>query len=147
MSTETTKKLHPDWPEADLGANSWDLPAPVDELESALDGGDFGTATGPSHPADPVALTDIARVVRYAVSWHGEGDQTGPEFSSGTELDLALVAELVDGRWISIVAWNDYTGWGCQDGSDVRVGDTEQQVVEFGLDESSRQRLGYEAAS
>jgi hypothetical protein len=53
------------------------------------------------------------------------------------------VGRLNDGRWFAVEAWNDYTGWGCQDSADVLAGATEEYVVYQGLGVDARKRLGY----
>lgn len=136
-----TRTLHPDWPPFEVGVGRWVLPAPTDDLAYALGGGTYGTAESLSKPADVITLGQVERVIRYDVSYHG-AEWTAPD-SGGSELDMVLVAELTDGRWISVEAWNDYTGWGCQDGSEVRVGATEDDVVWHGLTQEGRRRLGY----
>lgn len=46
-------------------------------------------------------------------------------------------------HYASFRAWNDYTGWGCQDGVDFHVG-TFQDVLRWGLGDQERRLLGYE---
>ena|SRR2546421_8420577 len=130
------------------GAHS---PWPHDELE-----GDFTHAVCGAHgenpdtrlvglgaPAmDPLRIDDIAETVRFHVRFNGSDWQPGD--GAGTELELVAVLRLLDGRWASVEAWNDYTGWGCQDGSDVRIGDSEEQVIRHGLSAEGRRALGYE---
>jgi hypothetical protein len=143
----TRRRLHPDWPEADLSLRSYHLPAPVYDLAETLERSNPMLATAPATSAgEALHILDIKRVVRYHISYHGAEWLPGNDVSepyAGTELDMNLTAELMDGRWISVQSWNDYTGWGCQDGSEVRIGDSESQVVEFGLDNNGRKVLGY----
>lgn len=55
-------------------------------------------------------------------SW---GDTNGSsKESSGSELSFGAVLKLKDGRFAYVTGWNDYTGWGCQDGTEVRYADT-----------------------
>lgn len=89
----------------------------------------------------PVEFADVVDVTRYKVSYN-DGDWK-PGDPTGSEMSMTLVARLTDGRWLSIEAWNDYTGWGCQDGSDVRVAATEDQLVKHGLTNAGRLALGY----
>ena len=138
------RQLHPDWPPFDTAAKSYNLPEPVSDLQYALsEYPTWGTATAPSEKTEGFQIAEVERVVRYHVSYHSEV-WTPTNDAGGTELSLYVVGQLIDGRWFSVVAWNDYTGWGCQDGSDVRIGDTEEQVVAFGLDQEGRRLLGYE---
>lgn len=139
----TLKKIHRDWPEFDTAKESFDLPEPVGDLAYALEERPrVATATAPSVPTEGFQLAEIAHIERYYVQYHGS--VWTPESSDGgTELTMHLVGQLVDGRWFSVDAWNDYTGWGCQDSSDVRIGETEAQVVEFGLDKAACKLLGY----
>jgi hypothetical protein len=135
------RQLHPDWAAGDVSAYSWDMPEPMGDLYYALDENLVQTAAFPSvRVPEKICLAEVDEVVRYHVSYHGEA---WPVATGSTELQMYIVGKLVDGRWFSVVAWNDYTGWGCQDGSEIRVGYTEEQVVEFGLDEQGRKLLGY----
>jgi hypothetical protein len=144
-------KLHPDWPEAELpaedGGGYYALPVPIHDLAEALTGkhGDHKSATPiPGPVAQQIRIGQVTQVVRYYVAHNGE--VWTPASSGGTELELIVVGRDSLGRWFSVEAGNDYTGWGCQDGSDVRIGATEDQVVKFGLTESGRERLGYPKA-
>lgn len=125
-------------------------PWPHDDLRSdfqyALDAWGGTRSIGvPGEPLPHLTEGDVAEVVRWYVSYHGY-DRWQPGDDTGTELTLAAVLRLHDGRWASVVAWNDYTGWGCQDGADIRIGATVDEVVAQGLDQESRVLLGYEAA-
>ncbi len=59
-------------------------------------------------------------VKRVAAAW-GE---------SGTcaEWDGGFLIELNDGRWAYVSGWCDTTGWGCQDGTDVKWFDAEPKL-------------------
>lgn len=159
----TVRQLHPDWPPTETAHEPYRIDGPAGDLAYAVDysGADFGTATGPSQRAEPFVLAEIARVARYRIAYnetyYGWDEQAPPDAENtslwrpdnqvdGSELDMVLVGQLFDGRWFSLVAGNDYTGWGCAgDSADFRIGDTEAQVVEFGLDQAGRRALGYEA--
>lgn len=91
---------------------------------------------------EPLIVQEIAEVVRWYVSYHGEG-KWQPGMDVGTELTLYAVLRLTSGQWAAVVAGNDYTGWGCQDHAEVRVGETEDDVVKHGLDSEGRALLGY----
>lgn len=111
----------------------------VYDWQEALSSAEIGTVGFPPQPVEALSMSDIARVDAYAVDAN-EG---------GTELELYAVLELVDGRWAALEAWNDYTGWGCQDGSSIRVGKDRDAVIRFGLTDEGRRALGLldEAAS
>lgn len=87
----------------------------------------------------PIEPADIAEALRYSISYHGTEWTSG---ETGTELNLYAVLRLKDGRWASLEAWNDYTGWGCQDGATVRIGATREAVTRFGLTDAGRRALG-----
>lgn len=141
----STRKLHEDWPEYELGAASYDIKAPICDLIDALEAAPHLTTGVPSERVDSITIGQIDEVVRYAVSYHSS--EWKPGDGGGTELDLAVVARLHDGRWVSVEGWNDYTGWGCQDGAYVRVSATEDDVVWHGLSAEARRRLGYDASA
>lgn len=58
-----------------------------------------------------------------------------------TEIDLRLVVEHNNGWWY-IAAWNDYTGWGCQDGVTCRWAWDLDSLIQFGLEREDRERWG-----
>jgi hypothetical protein len=136
MPDPVSRILHPDLPPLVGGLKSWDLPVPLDDFASALE--------SPSiQPADAggISLDMVKTVERYSVNYHGADWKPGD--TGGTELGLFAVGTLMDGRWFSVEAWNDYTGWGCQDGSDVYIGATEADVVANGVTNDGRSALGY----
>ena len=55
--------------------------------------------------------------------------------------DWVGVFELTDGRFVSISAGCDYTGWDCQAGGSSQVAATEQDIIRFGLTDDERERL------
>jgi hypothetical protein len=63
-----------------------------------------------------------------------------------TEVDLRIV---FDTLWQSdfwyVAAWNDYTGWGCQDGVTFRWAPNLETLIRFGLEASDRDRWGLNA--
>lgn len=63
-----------------------------------------------------------------------EGEYEGPPW-------VALV-ELWDGRFATVTAGCDYTGWDCQAGGWALVAASLEEAVRFGLDEVARERLG-----
>ena len=135
-------KLHPNWPGYNTAKARWDNEGPTAEIASALDDyPEFVTAQVPQAKADPIALDDIDSVLTY----HLESNQEvwAPGESIGTELKMLLLGKLKDGRWFTLSAWNDYTGWGCQSGATFTIGDTLEAVSAYGLDERERNLLGY----
>lgn len=58
------------------------------------------------------------------------------------------VGTLTDGRWFSLTAWCDYTGWGCQDGGEhyvdaTRDGALKQLTIEEQVDLEQRGADGW----
>lgn len=136
--------LHPDWVLRE-GQSEYD--SPEFDFRYALD-------HFPAYTAEPipelltesqcVTSDDVARVDAYFVSYYSN-EPWKPGDERGTELKLVAIAELKDGRWLSVEGWNDYTGWGCGEASDVRVGATRLQVIHYGLTLDARARLGLTA--
>lgn len=52
-----------------------------------------------------------------------------------------MVGRLKDGRWFSIHAGCDYTGWGCQEGGASYVAETKEAILAYGLTLDERVRL------
>lgn len=128
------RQIHPDWPEVPDGSTeTWLLPDPL---------GDFASTLEAARGTDDVTLADVALIHRYRIS-SNDGLWAPGSGSIGTELELSVVGRLVDGRWFAAEGWNDYTGWGCQDGADLLVGATEDEVVYDGLSKEARGLLGY----
>jgi hypothetical protein len=124
----------------------------ADDFRTAIgDHGSYGhaviyEAALPDRPkVDRICTHDVAEVTDWFVSYHSGGRYVVGSGDTGTELELFAILRLHDGRWASVSAWNDYTGWGCQDGSNVAIGDSREQVITFGLDEEGRRKLGLEA--
>lgn len=104
--------LHPDW----TGDS------PLYDFKEALSVARQYAATIPaSEIGRRITLNDVLRVVKYEASY--SGDKWKPGDYTGTELDLRVLFRLKDGRWGLLTGWNDYTGWGCQDGADLKVGE------------------------
>lgn len=133
----TERKRHP-WPHEEL----------ADDFTRAVCGGEWSSSpttmrVGVDGKAElPLTLFEISEVVKWHISYHGQ--DWAPGDSVGTELSLHAVLKLRNGQWASVVAGNDYTGWGCQDFADVRIGDSEEEVARLGLDAGGRAALGYE---
>lgn len=49
--------------------------------------------------------------------------------------------ELTGGRWAGVEAWNDTTGWGCQDGVEWGIAADREAAWLFGLSEEGRRAL------
>lgn len=127
----TRMRLHPDFPETpEKGTRSWDIDTPLDDIEQALQ------ASGGK--AD---VWDLAEVTDYSVSYHGT-EWTPQNNAAGSELSLYVIARLKDGRWLGLEGWNDYTGWGCQDGADAYFGTSREDVIANGITNDGRSALG-----
>ncbi|MEU4804380.1 hypothetical protein [Actinosynnema sp. NPDC023587] len=133
------RKSHP-WPHDDV----------ANDFRNAVCGDGYGS---PDTRMIGLAAPETARISEYEVDdvvhWQAtyhSGSPWKPGDDTGSELLLHAVLRLRTGQWVSVEAWNDYTGWGCQDGSVVRIGDTEDEVVWRGLSDDGRRALGYAAA-
>lgn len=80
----------------------------------------------------PTDLPEIERIIECWFTSNESGDNAGP---IGTELQVYAVLRFKDGRWGYLEAWNDYTGWGCQDGVEWNVADTAEQLRPLITDE------------
>jgi hypothetical protein len=91
--------------------------------------------TGSSESGSSAAFDrkDVAEVVASEV-----GENDGDEW--------IMVGRLEDGRWFSIMAGCDYTGWGCQESGRSYVAATREAIEAFGLSLEERQRLGLAGA-
>lgn len=49
---------------------------------------------------------------------------------------------LKDGRWFCLSAGCDYTGWDCLAGGEAAVGRIRAEVIQYGMTDGDRQRLG-----
>ncbi len=63
-----------------------------------------------------------------------EGQNDGPEWMG--------VFLLNDGRFVFVAAGCDFTGWECQSGGWVCVSDNLEDLIQFGLTNEARNRLG-----
>lgn len=125
--------LHPDFPEATTSEHRWDQPTPLDDIASAFE------VAG----VEGVTFEDIASVTHYSIDYHGVKWEPAPgDSGGGTELGMVLLGTLNDGRWFGLEAWNDYTGWGCQDNADLYVGPTREDVIANGITADGRAALG-----
>lgn len=131
----TTYKV---WPDEYVG----------EEFETAIDGV-WGSppvleSVVPGETPERFGSGDVEAVVHWYASYHDIRYLPGGD--TGTELQLYAVLRLRDGRWVALEAWTDYTGWGCQDGTEIKVGATYRQVVDLGLSQGARIALGLETA-
>jgi hypothetical protein len=78
-----------------------------------------------------VQPADIARVLR---AWGESGG--GSEWSGG------FTFALKDGRYAYLSGWCDYTGWGCQDGADLRYFDHEPSDYDLRMQSESEETGG-----
>lgn len=130
-------RLNHDFPEVDPALARYDLPDPYSDIAIALESGSY---SGLIKSNERLTLTDLAEVVEYSIT-SNSGEWTGEGGAIGTELSMVLVGRLADGRWFGLEAWNDYTGWGCQDSSDIYVGPTLTDVSINGLTNDGRSAL------
>lgn len=61
------------------------------------------------------------------------------------ERSWIVYGRLYDGRWFIARGSCDYTGWDCQASNDGSVADTEEALIEYGMDEDERHRFGVES--
>ena len=118
-------QLHPNWPTPDPGLSvehPWTWPSPYDELLYALDRAD---ALG--------CLGAIRSVERYSIE-HND---------VGTDLVMVILGRMGDDEWFVLTGWNDYTGWGCQDGASFTAHSTRQDAIDNGLTNEERTLLGF----
>lgn len=99
----------------------------------SIDWRDVGQPTTPSERR--CTIDDVAEVV----AWEGSTNEPG----GGTELSLCAVLRLTDGTYAAVDAWNDYTGWGCQDGVEVLFAPTLADLTAVGLTDEVRRALGF----
>lgn len=86
---------------------------------------------GTSISTEPFGLEDVSTIIGYSA---GERD----------ERDWIVMGQLKDGRFFSVVAGCDYTGWDCQAGGHSNVALTLEDIIRFGLTPEERERLGLE---
>lgn len=92
-----------------------------------------------------VRLEAVKNIFRENVNYGSEGVHGWKMGEAvGTELSMVVLGELHDGRWFGLEAWNDFTGWGCQDGADLYIGESRIDVVLNGLTQEGRSALGIE---
>lgn len=78
---------------------------------------------------EPFTREDVETLLHSA-----EGEHDGASWLA--------VGKLKDGRYFSIEAGCDYTGWDCQAGGSCSFSKTYEDVLKFGVEESDFERLG-----
>ena len=87
----------------------------------------------PAIPNSSISL-DIFTREDVTVIYHiEEGENDGPNW--------ICIGKLKDGRYFSLEAGCDYTGWDCQAGGNVAIGTTYDQIIRFGCSQDARQRF------
>jgi hypothetical protein len=66
----------------------------------------------------------------------------GESVEGYAQIDVLAIGKLKDGRWFSLSAGCDTTGWDCQAWGDASVATSLDNIVRFGLDDRDRERLG-----
>ena len=73
-----------------------------------------------------VERTDIKRVIAaFGVTEAACCDDCGGEWSGG------FLMELKSGKFVYLTGWCDYTGWGCQDGTERKDFDAEPALADL----------------
>ena len=80
-------------------------------------------------PAGPFSRDDVAEVIALS-----EGENEGP--------DWLAVVRLHDERFGFVMAGCDYTGWDCQAGGMAFIASSLAELIQFGIPETDRERLG-----
>lgn len=78
---------------------------------------------------EPFGLEDVAEITASS-----EGENDGP--------DWIAWGELKDGRYFSLRAGCDYTGWDCQASGHAEVASTRELMTKHGFTDDEAQRLG-----
>ena len=74
-----------------------------------------------------IAGVDRESVARVVWAW---GESDNPEYAQccAGDYECAFALELSNGLFALVEGWCDYTGWGCQDGSDVTYSESEPPI-------------------
>lgn len=86
---------------------------------------------GSGNIPDPSAFAEITELAARSPEGYGS-------------VDFAFVARLADGTWATCVGWADTTGFGCREQVDWDIQPTREAAIAFGLDQESRNWLGFE---
>lgn len=95
--------------------------------------GNFGTPSSCGEPAvheTVFGLNDVAEVIGQ---WEHDDDDGW---------DGVAVVRLKDGRFASIAAGCDYTGWDCVANGAAKVAATRENIIRWGLSVNEREKLG-----
>lgn len=131
-------KLHQDFPEledrVDDGRTYWayDLPDPYSDIEVAFE----------SQHKQKISIYDVVEITNYWISSNAGRFGENECDSVGSELSMHLLGRLNNGTWFTLEAGNDYTGWGCQDFSEVTLHETREDAILNGLTTEARNLLG-----
>jgi hypothetical protein len=79
--------------------------------------------------ASGFTMDDIG-TVHGAVEGENDGD------------DWIIWGRLKDGRWFSLKAGCDYTGWDCQASGHSHTAATKKELIRMGMDSQTRRRFG-----
>ena len=90
-------------------------------------------------PTPPIIEADVTQVMMYRIRYGNTDWAPGQETES--ELELVAILLLCNGNYASLVAGNDYTGWGCEDFGRLRIG-SKADVMSYGLSKEDRAALG-----
>jgi len=118
------------------------LPKEIDDYDwqQIFEGSDNDApyTRGPTHVRTK-KIVDVhytrADVVRVIATSDGEAD----------EREWVGLFEMRDGKFVSVRAGCDYTGWDCRADGSSDVADTEGDAIAFGLTEAERTRLNLAA--
>lgn len=101
----------------------------AEEDASCFNDPNVNAAIGSNVDAAPFQRTDVAEVLATA-----DGENDGPNWLG--------VFKLKDGRYAFLSAGCDYTGWDCQSGGHAIVSHDLGHLIQFGLGDTDRVRLG-----
>lgn len=98
----------------------------------------FGFAQSPE-PAAPTLIVNCAPVTRELVK-----EIKFLRLGANEDQNWFLVGFLEDGRWFSLDAGCDYTGWDCQAWGKCWVANTEEEILQHGITNEQRLEFGLE---
>jgi hypothetical protein len=90
----------------------------------------------PAHPDEIVSLDSFGREDVETIFGIYEG--------IADEKEWECCGQLKDGRFFFIIAGCDYTGWDCQSGGHTFVSMNKNNLLQYGMTEEERKRLGVE---
>jgi hypothetical protein len=86
------------------------------------------TITAKAASLEGVTRENVKRIVAMVL-----GENDGPNWTG--------VFEMNDGRFISVCAGCDYTGWDCYGEGEIFVAYTQDDIIRYGLSNDERERL------